>query len=195
MDARGIQTHAMRKPTDEERQRPPMWRFWRELPPRGRIGIFFGAWYAQPILDCALGRISRPELDLALDQILKFESMLHREGVLLLKFWLHLSRDAQKKRLKELEADPSQRWRVMKRDWKLFKHYDAYRRVGEHVLRRTGTGEAPWTIVEGADRRYRNLTVSRTLLDALRPRLERGEAGATRAGAGTGPPRARRRST
>ena len=60
----------------------------------------------------------------------------------------------------------------MKRDWKLFKHYDAYRRVGEHVLRRTGTGEAPWTIIEGADRRYRNLTVSRTLLEALRVRLE-----------------------
>ena len=55
MDARGIQTHAMRKPTDEEQQRPPMWRFWRALPPRGRIGIFFGAWYAQPLLDRAFG--------------------------------------------------------------------------------------------------------------------------------------------
>jgi polyphosphate:AMP phosphotransferase len=171
MDARGIHTHAMRRPTDEELQRPPMWRFWRELPPRGRIGIFFGAWYADPMLDCALGRTSHPELDLALDPILKFERMLHREGVLLVKFWLHLSQVAQKKRLKELDADPSQRWRVMKRDWKLFQHYDAYRRVGEHLLRRTGTGEAPWTIVEGADRRYRNLTVARTLLDALRLRL------------------------
>jgi polyphosphate:AMP phosphotransferase len=168
LDARGVQTHAMRKPTDEEEQRPLMWRFWRSLPPRGRIGIFFGAWYAQPLLDCALSRISRAELDLALDQILKFESMLHREGVLVLKFWLHLSRDAQKKRLTELEADPSQRWRVRKRDWKLFKHYDVHRQIAEDVLRRTGTGEAPWTVVEGADRRHRNLTVSRVLLDALR---------------------------
>jgi polyphosphate:AMP phosphotransferase len=171
MDARGIQTHAMREPTDEEQERPPMWRFWRALPPRGRIGIYFGAWYAQPLVDCALGRTSGAELDLALDQILKFESMLHREGVLLVKFWLHLSRDAQKKRLKQLEADPSQSWRVTKRDWKLFKLYDEHRRLGEHVLRRTSTGEAPWTIVEGADRRYRNLTVARTLLDALRLRL------------------------
>jgi polyphosphate kinase 2 (PPK2 family) len=116
MDARGIQTHALRKPTDEELQRPPMSRFWRELPPRGRIGIYFGAWYAQGLVDCALDRKSRAELDLALDQILKFERMLHREGVLLVKFWLHLSRDAQKKRLKELEADPAQCWRVRKRD-------------------------------------------------------------------------------
>jgi len=175
MDARGIHTHAMQKPTDEEQQRPPMWRFWRELPPRGRIGIFFGAWYAQPLLDCALGRISRAELDLALDQILKFESMLHREGVLLLKFWLHLSRDAQKKRLTELETDPSQRWRVRKRDWKLFKLYDVHRRIAEDVLRRTGTGEAPWSVVEGTDRRHRNLTVSRILLDALRLNLAQGK--------------------
>jgi polyphosphate:AMP phosphotransferase len=176
LDARGIETHAMRDATDEERLRPPMWRFWRELPPRGRLGIFFGAWYVQPLLDHTHGRIGRPELDQALDRILGFERMLHREGVLLVKYWLHLSRDAQKKRLKQLEADPSQRWRVRKRDWQLFKHYDAYRRVGEHVLRRTSTGEAPWVIVEGTDRRYRNLTVARTLLETLRLRLERGRS-------------------
>src|SRR5207248_4661205 len=78
---------------------------------------------------------------------------------------------AQKKRIKQLEADPRQRWRIIKRDWKLFKRYDAYRSAGEHVLRRTGTGEAPWTIVEGTDRRYCHLTVARGLLDALRGRL------------------------
>jgi polyphosphate:AMP phosphotransferase len=167
MDARGIHTHAMRKPTDEELRRPWMWRFWRQLPPDGRIGIYFGAWYAQSMLNCALGRSSRAELDLALDQILKLERMLHREGVLVLKFWLHLSQAAQKKRLSELGDDPAQSWRVLKRDWKLFRHYDEYRRVAEDTLRRTGTGEAPWHIVEGSDRRYRNLTVAKTLLNAL----------------------------
>src|SRR5437879_9621458 len=65
----------------------------------------------------------------------------------------------------------------MKRDWKLFKHYDDYRRVGEQVLRRTSTGEAPWVIVEGADRRYRNLTVARALFETLRLRLEQGRSG------------------
>ena len=172
LDARGIETHAMREPTDEERQRPAMWRFWRALPPRGRIGIFFGAWHAGPILDRTFGRITLPQLDQAIDRIVEFERMLHREGVLLVKFWLHLSRNAQKARLKALEADPRQRWRVMKRDWGLFKRYDAHRSVSEHVLRRTGTAEAPWTIVEGTDRRYRHLTVAQVLLEALRGRLE-----------------------
>jgi AMP-polyphosphate phosphotransferase len=176
LDARGIQTHAMRKPTQEERRRPPMWRFWRELPLGGRMGIFFGGWYAQPILDRVFDRESLNELDLSLDRIVEFEEMLNREGVLVVKFWLHLSKQAQKKRIRRLEADPSQRWRVFKRDWKLFRRYDAYRSVGEHVLRRSGSANAPWTVVEGADRRYRNLTVGRVLLEAIKGRLEQAKA-------------------
>ena len=171
LDARGIETHAMRKPTGEERRRPPMWRFWRDLPPRGRMGIFFGAWYARPIVDRAFGRLDKLELDQSLDRIVELEQMLHREGVLIVKFWLHLSREAQKRQIEKLEADPRQRWRVFKRDWKLFRRYDAYRSTGEHVLRRTGTAEAPWTIVEGADRKYRHLAVGRLLLEALQARL------------------------
>ena len=176
LDARGIQTHAMRKPSREERRRPPMWRYWRGLPPRGRMGIFFGAWYAQPILDRVFDRIDRLELDQSLDRIVELEQMLHREGVLIVKFWLHLSKKAQKKQIEKLEADPRQRWRIFKRDWKLFRRYDAYRSVGEHVLRRSGSGDAPWTIVEGADRRYRHLTVGRSLLEALQARLDQARA-------------------
>ena len=188
MDARGIQTHAMREPTDEERRRPPMWRFWRELPPRGRMAISFGAWYAGPLLDHVFGRIDRPELDQALDRIVELEQMLHREGVLLVKFWLHLSRDAQKVRIKELEADPRQRWRVIKRDWKLFKRYDEYRRVGEHVLRRTGSGDAPWTHRRGD--RPQVPPPDRGAGAAGRPAGSpgSGQGGAARAGAGAGPP-------
>ena len=142
------------------------------LPPQGRIGIFFGAWHARPILDRTFGRITLPQLDQAIDRIVEFERMLHREGVLLVKFWLHLSRKAQKQRLRALEADPRERWRVMKRDWGLFKRDDAHRSVSEHVLRRTDTAEAPWTIIEGTDRRFRHLTVAQVLLEALRGRLE-----------------------
>ena len=171
LDARGIRTHAMREPTAEERRRPSMWRYWVDLPPRGRMGIFFGAWYAQPILDRVFERLDRLQLDHELDRIVDLEAMLAREDVLLVKFWLHLSKKAQKRQIKKLEADPRQRWRVFKRDWKLFRRYDAYRSVGEHVLRRTGTADAPWTIVEGADRKYRHLTVGRLLLETLQARL------------------------
>jgi AMP-polyphosphate phosphotransferase len=175
MDARGIRVHAMRAPTEDERRRPPLWRSWQELPPRGRMAIAFGAWYAGPLLDHVFGRISRPELDQALDRIVELEQMLRREGVLLVKLWLHLSKEGQKERIEQLEADPRQRWRVFKRDWKLFGRYDDYRSVGEHVLRRTDGGDVPWTVVEGTDRRYCHLSVARVLLDALRG-LERARA-------------------
>jgi polyphosphate:AMP phosphotransferase len=166
----------MRKPSVEERRRPSLWRFWRELPPKGRMGIFFGGWYAQPILDRVFDRESKADLDHALDRIVELEQMLNREGVLIVKFWLHLSKHDQKKIMKKLEEDPRQRWRLFKRDWRLFRRYDAYRSVGEHVLRRSGSAEAPWSIVEGADRRYRNLTVARVLLDAIKERLEQSKA-------------------
>ncbi len=155
---------------------------------RAGWGSSSAAWYAQPIVDRVFGRSGGPELDQSLDRIVELERMLHREGVLIVKFWLHLSKKAQKKRIKRLEADPRQRWRIFKRDWKLFRHYDAYRSVGEHVLRRTGSGEAPWHIVEGADRRYRHLTVARTLLEALRSPTRPGKADAAGPEAGADPP-------
>jgi polyphosphate:AMP phosphotransferase len=140
------------------------------------MGIFFGGWYAQPILDRVFDRESKVDLDQALDRIVELEQMLNREGVLIVKFWLHLSKPEQKKAMKKLEADPRQRWRIFKRDWRLFRRYDAYRSVGEHVLRRSNIAEAPWTIVEGTDRRYRNLTVARVLLEAIQARLEKAKS-------------------
>ncbi len=172
MDARGIETHALDRPTDEERQRPATWRFWRRLPPQGRTAIFFGSWDAGAIYNCVRGKLSRPELDHALDRIVQFERMLNEENTLLVKFWLHLSQRAQKKRLRKLQADPRQKWRVTKRDRKMLEKYDEVRGVSEHLVHRTSTAEAPWIIVEAADRRYRNLTVAKALLAALRERLD-----------------------
>jgi polyphosphate:AMP phosphotransferase len=176
MDARGIQTHALWLPTDEERERPPMWRFWRQLLPQGRTAIFFGSWYSQPIIDRVFGRIGRSKLDRALTRIVEFERMLHQEGTILVKFWMHLSKAVQKARLKALAADPRQSWRVTDLDWKYFKRYDEFRKVSEQALRRTSTAEAPWTLVEATDPRYRNLTVARTLLGAIRQRLDKPKA-------------------
>ena len=171
MDARGIRVHAMWQPTDEERERPPMWRFWRLLPPKSKMGIFFGSWYSMPIVDRVFNRIDDAQLDQALDRIIEFERMLHLEGTLVLKFWMHIGRKTQKKRLKQLEEDPHQSWRVTPMDWKFFKKYDKFQQISERALRRTSTGEATWHIVEAEDWRYRNLTVARTILAALEERL------------------------
>ncbi len=171
MDPRHIRTHALDEPTDEERDRPVMWRYWRILPPKGKIGILFRSWYSAPINDLVQGTCKNSDIDQQLERINRFEIMLANEGALILKFWLHLSREEQLKRLKKLEKDPKTRWRVSQRDWKNFKIYDKFRTVTEHVLRRTSTAEAPWVIVEGADPRYRYVAVGRSILEALRARL------------------------
>ena len=172
MDPRHIEVSGFAEPSDEENERPRVWRYWRALPPKGKIGIFFGAWHTQPIVDRVTGVISAGQFDQHIGEILRLERMLVDEGVLLLKFWFHLSKAQQKKRLRELEKDPDTSWRVTKKDWELFKHYNDFSAVCEPFVRKTSTGEAPWLVVAGADPRYRSLTVGRTLLAALRERLD-----------------------
>ena len=82
MDPRFIETSGFTLPTEEESAHPPMWRFWRVLPARGRIGIFFGAWHTAPIVQRVMGTICAGEFDRRVEEILQMERMLHDEGVL-----------------------------------------------------------------------------------------------------------------
>lgn len=172
MDPRFLENNAFGRPTDEERERPYFWRFWRTLPAKGKIGIYCGSsWYSEPLLDRVHGRISGEALEASLVRIRNFEEELVADGALILKFWLHLNKKAQKQRLHRLARDPESRWRVTERDKKNLKRYDRFLLAAEHALRATGTGGAPWSIVEGKDERYRSLTCGRALFAAIDGRL------------------------
>ena len=171
MDPRHIHTHAFDNPSDEESERPPMWRYWRALPPKGKIGILFGSWYTGPIIDRVFKRTKAKDLLQSVEEVNRFEKMLADDGALILKFWFHLSKKAQRKRLEALESDPQTRWRVTARDWSFFKLYDRFYQVSEDALRETSTAWAPWIVVEGSDPEYRALTAGRTLLEAMSKRL------------------------
>jgi polyphosphate:AMP phosphotransferase len=172
MDPRHIYTHAFFEPSDEERERPALWRFWRALPPKGKIGVFFGAWHTMPVIQRVSGEIGEGEFAHAISEIVRLEKMLCDEGVLLLKYWFHLSRPQQKKRLRQLEKDPETRWRVTDREWAYYKMYKKFVKVCEPFLRKTSTGEAPWIVVPGANARFRSLAFGRHLLAAMRERLD-----------------------
>lgn len=172
MDPRHIRTVAFEAANIEEVQRPRMWRYWLELPRKGRIGVFFGSWYTEPIVNRVQGLSNQAELDAEIERIKQFERMLADEGALVLKFWFHLDKKSQRKRLKKLESDPVTSWRVTANDWRHFKKYDKFYAVSEHTLRETSTGHAPWLVVEGRDERYRNITVGKALLGAIRQRLD-----------------------
>jgi polyphosphate:AMP phosphotransferase len=179
MDPRFISTLAFSAPSDEERDRPVMWRYWRALPAKGRIGIFAGSWYSAPIHERICGSITRTALDQRIDQINRFEEMLVNEGTVVLKFWFHLTEGGQKQRLKALEKNPRTAWRVTQWNWDRLKTYDKLQDVAGHVLRLTNTPWAPWIIVEGTDDNYRSLTTGKILLDTLKKRLAGSEKQAT----------------
>jgi polyphosphate:AMP phosphotransferase len=179
MDPRFISTLAFSAPTDEERERPYMWRYWRALPPKGRVGIFAGSWYSSPIHDRIDGSMTQAAMDQRIDQINRFEQMLVNEGALVLKFWFHLTKEGQRRRLKALEKDPRTAWRVTKWNWDRLKTYDELQAVAGHVLRTTNTPWAPWIIVEGEDDRFRSLTAGKIILDAIRKRLAEADRQAT----------------
>ena len=172
LDTRGMQNFAFWDETDEERERPRYWRFWRALPARGHISVLFGGWYQSPIEHRFKGQCNDAELDAELNRIVDFERMLTLDGALVVKFWFHMPEDIQKVRLKALARDDRSKWKMHPEKKQFSKQYALYEQVAERVIRHTDRGIAPWYLIEATDHRYRDITVGRTLLNAIRARLE-----------------------
>ena len=168
LDPHGVETHAFWESSKEKRQRPEYWRFWQAMPGRGRIGIFFGSWYAEPMLRRISGKIKSDAFDHALDRIAAFEKMLTDDGALVLKFWLHLSRKDQKNSLKALDK----KGLATQTDWNHHKLYDSFIKIAERAISRTHDSAAPWHLVEAADERYRVYTVAKILQESLQQKLD-----------------------
>ncbi|RKZ46909.1 MAG: polyphosphate:AMP phosphotransferase [Gammaproteobacteria bacterium] len=172
-DTRGLQTYAFWDESDEERERPFFWRFWRSSPPRGTIGIMFGSWYTKPIINLAFGDIDGSEFDRQLTRIAEYERMLTNDGALVVKFWFHMSKKDLRKRLKKEAQENGKNWKVSPLAKKFSKHYNKFCSVSERAIRITDQGKCPWYLVEAVDRRYRDITVGRILLNAIEQRLNK----------------------
>jgi len=172
LDPRYMRTNAYDSPSDEEKERPKFWRFWRTMPAKGTIGIYVGSWYSAPIATRVYGKINNAELQADLTHINELEQELADDGTLIIKCWLHLKQEQQKKRLKQLEKDPETAWQVTERDKKHLKMYDAFVGVAEKILTETSTAKNPWLIVEGSDIRYSSLTVGQHILDKINLHIE-----------------------
>lgn len=172
MDPRHLETSAFDEPTDEEKERPHFWRYWRALPAKGKIGIHFSSWYSDAISDLVAERISVAEHEAYLNRVNILEKMLVDDGTLIIKVWLHLGKAQYKERIKGLAANPQTAWRVTQKNLDNIKVYDRFRDVAEATLQMTSTGQAPWMIVEGLDPAYRSLTVGRLLRDMIRRRID-----------------------
>lgn len=168
LDPRGVETFGFHAPTDEERERPIMWRYWRCLPPRGRMAIYAGGWHSEALREDPRTTRERQRFDHALERIAHFERLLADGGALIVKIWLRISKAAQRARLRELEADPDTAWRVTPTDWKNHRAYTRFSRLAERMRRATNVPGAPWHLIEAADTRTRNVRVAQTLLSSFR---------------------------
>ena len=137
LDPRLIQIHtrtsAFADEDDDNRGRPWLWRYWQALPPKGRIGLMYGSWYSDILFGQVNGHLDSETAAHRVSEVLRLERQLVAEGALIIKLWLHLSREKQKKRLKALEHDPATRWRVRAQDWRHYKQYADIRRHAEHI--------------------------------------------------------------
>ena len=176
LDPRHIRSIAYGPRTEAEQLRPPMWRFWQSLPAKGKIGVLFGNWYAEPINGRVERQLRASKLPAAIERLRRFERLLTDDGALIVKLWFHLSKKGMRKRLHELEDNKLTRWRVTKADWKNFEQYDELAKVSERLLRETSTGDAPWVVIDGSDPNYRAITAAKTLLGAINGRLAEARA-------------------
>lgn len=172
LDARGCKVYPTNPPTDEERLRPFLWRFWINTPAAGRIAIFDRSWYGRVLVERVDRIVPKSDWSRAYDEINAFERQLTDGGAVICKFFLHISKKEQKRRFKKLQSNSSTAWKVTADDKRRHRRYDRYVAAIEDMLAETDGGNVPWTIVEAHDRRFATVKVFDTLVAAIEGRLE-----------------------
>jgi polyphosphate:AMP phosphotransferase len=172
LDPRGFTVHSTLRPTEEEALRPFLWRFWTQTPARGRIAIFDRSWYRQVVRERIEGDVKGKALAQAFQDIAAFERQLASDGAVIVKFLLHISRGEQRKRFQKLRDNPATSWRVTKQDLRDQRQYDQFLAAYEDMLAKSDADYAPWTVVEAHDERFATTKIFRTVIAALKTRLE-----------------------
>jgi len=173
LEPRAFRLHATRAPRTHELHMPWMWRFWVHLPSWGKIGIFDRSWYGRVLVERVDGITTPGQCERAYATIRGFERMLADDRFEIVKLFLHISKDEQRQRLEQTEADPLTAWMVEKEDWQHHEQYDEYRTAIELMLERTETEWAPWTVVEATNRHWCRVKVLSTIARQMEAGLRR----------------------
>lgn len=172
LDPRGYTVWPIGVPTDVERDHHYLWRFWQRLPGKGYIGIFDRSWYGRVLVE-RVEKLAQPdEWKRAYQEINDFERTLRENGYVLLKFWMHISKDEQLKRFKERESDPFKNWKITPEDWRNREKWDHYSKAAEDMFEKTSTDMAPWHIIPADCKRYARVTTAKITLKAIKDAVE-----------------------
>jgi polyphosphate:AMP phosphotransferase len=172
MDVRYLNTHVFFAPKQDELEHPTYWRYWKAMPPSGRIGIFMAGWTIRALAERVLEDGSDEMLEIQVEHMKALEKCLVDNNTLLIKLWLHVPKDEVKKDLKSAKKDPDSEPYIRQRDWDIYEKYSRIITYASNVITETSTREAPWEIIESSNKAFRNLRVFRTILDAIRKQID-----------------------
>ena len=173
IDPRHFAVHAVVKPTQEELDHNYLWRFWNRLPRRGDAAIFDRSWYGRVLVERIEGFATRPEWSRAYDEINRFEQTLADDGHVIIKFFLHISKDEQKKRFDARAKNPLKSWKLNDEDYRNRKKWDDYEVAIDDMFKRTDTSQCPWHVIAANDKHYARHAVSEVTLKTIAKAIER----------------------
>lgn len=171
LDPRGFTVWPIRAARTSEQKRPWLWRFWNKLPNYGHMAILDRSWYGRVTVERVELGLPEREWMRAYTDIVDFERLIALDGYVLVKFFLHISKEEQAQRFKKIERDPLESWRLLDEDRERHRHYEVWYQVYEEMLERTDSSFGPWTIVEATHRCFMLDKVYRTLIAAMEARL------------------------
>jgi AMP-polyphosphate phosphotransferase len=171
LDPRVYEVVPVGPPNDVEKAHHFLWRFWQKVPKAGHITIFDRSWYGRVMVERVEGFCSEAEWKRAYREIREFEADCAEFGIVIVKFWLHISPEEQLLRFKQREKLSYKRWKITDEDWRNRKKWDRYKQAVDEMIYRTSTKEAPWTVVEADSKYYARIKTMKTVIKAIENRL------------------------
>ena len=172
LNPRGYKTYPTPAPTKDEKAHTHLWRFTRSVPAPGRIAIFDRSWYGRMMVEPIEGFCTEKEYSRAAEEINLFEALMHHSNIIVLKFWVDITKEEQLKRFNERASDPLKQWKLTDEDWRNREKWDVYEKYVNSMIMQTNTAFAPWIDVESVDKRYGRIKVLQTIVDTLKKELD-----------------------
>ena len=167
LDPRHVRVSQFSAPTYDEKRHHFLWRFWPKLPGWGGMAVFDRSWYGRVLVERVEGFATEEQWQRAYGEIASFEAGLAAEGMILVKFWMHVSPEEQLRRFERRKDDPLKSWKLTDEDWRNRDKHQRYVEAVEDMLDRTDRPPAPWFVVPAEDKRYARVAVVRHVCDAI----------------------------
>ncbi len=158
-------------PSQTELEHHYLWRFYREIPEAGHIGIYDRSWYGRVLVERVEDLCSSQEWKRAYREINEFEEILSDYGTIIIKFWTHIDKEEQLKRFKKRENTPHKQWKITEEDWRNREKWNLYLDAADEMLKKTSTSWVPWTIVESNDKYYSRIKILQTITERIEKEL------------------------